>query len=168
MKNKLLVAAVVLVGLASVAYAAFTQTLTINGTGNTTGDWDVRITGITRTTADGTNGATNVSAPTFNTTSATFAVNLAYPGATATYDIALENQGNVNAVLSSISGLTEANAAVPTYIDYTLTGVAVNDTLNASATDTATLKVEWDPTDTTSNPAATKTATITLNYTQAP
>jgi len=31
MRNKLLVAAVVLVGLASVAYAAFTQTLTISG-----------------------------------------------------------------------------------------------------------------------------------------
>ena len=165
MKNKLLVAAVVLVGLASVAYAAFTQTLTINGTGNATGDWDVKITSITQTAAT---GATEVSAPTFNETSATFAVNLAYPGASATYDIALANQGNIDAVLDSISGLTDANSAAPTYIDYTLTGVAVSDTLLDGATDTATVTVEWDPLDTTSNPAATKTATITLNYVQAP
>lgn len=169
MKNKLLVAAVVLVGLASVAYAAFTQTLTINGTGNATGDWDVKITGITRTTADGTNGATNVSAPTFNGTSATFDVDLAYPGATATYDVTVTNAGTVAAILDTVGGVTAANAAAPTYIDYTVTGVTDGVTTLAAngGTNTASVKVEWDPLDTTSG-AATKTATITLNYEQAP
>lgn len=33
MRNKILIAAVLLVGVASVAYAALSQTLTINGTG---------------------------------------------------------------------------------------------------------------------------------------
>lgn len=165
MKNKLLVAAVVLVGLASVAYAAFTQTLTINGTGNATGDWDVAITGITQTAAV---GATDVSAPTFNATSATFDVDLAYPGASATYNVTVTNNGTIPAVLATIDGLTQANAAAPLYIDYTLTGVtAGTTTLSASGgTNTVTVKVEWDPLDATSNPSATKAATITLDYEQ--
>ena len=165
MRNKLLVAAVVLVGLASVAYAAFTQTLTISGTGNATGEWDVAITGITRTAAT---GATDVSAPTFNGTTATFDVNLAYPGASATYEIEVTNDGTIPAKLATIDGLTQANAAAPTYIDYTLTGVTAGSTTLAAngGTNTVTLEVEWDLADATSNPAATKTATITLDYEQ--
>jgi hypothetical protein len=167
MKNKLLVAAVVLVGLASVAYAAFTQTLTINGTGNATGDWDVAVTAITQTAAV---GATDVSAPTFNATSATFDVDLAYPGAYATYAVTVTNNGTIGALLDTIGGVTAANAAAPTYIDYTVTGVTEGVTTIAAggATNVASVRVEWDPLDTTSNPAATKTATITLNYEQAP
>ena len=60
MKNKVLIAAVAIIGLASVAYASFTQLLTINGTGTATGSWDVKITGITRTSAT---GVTDASAP---------------------------------------------------------------------------------------------------------
>lgn len=37
MRNKLLIAALVVVGLASVAYAAFAQILTISGTGTAAG-----------------------------------------------------------------------------------------------------------------------------------
>lgn len=165
MRNKLLVAAVVLVGLASVAYAAFTQTLTISGTGNATGDWDVAITAISAGTLD---GATNVSAPTFNATSATFDVNLAYPGASATYDVTVTNNGTIPAVLATIDGVTTANAAAPTYITYDVTGVTAGSTTLAAngGTNTVTVTVEWDPLDTTSNPTATKTATITLDYEQ--
>lgn len=38
MRTKILVAALVVVGLASVAYAAFSQVLTISGTGTASGD----------------------------------------------------------------------------------------------------------------------------------
>jgi hypothetical protein len=38
MRNKLLIAALIVVGLASVAYAAFAQVLTIGGTGTATGN----------------------------------------------------------------------------------------------------------------------------------
>lgn len=74
MRNKLLVAALIVVALASVAYAAFVQILTINGTGTSSGSWNVAITGITQTSAT---GATEATAASFTATSATFDVNLA-------------------------------------------------------------------------------------------
>lgn len=163
MKKKIFVVAAVIIGLASVAYAAFSQNLNITGTGTTSADWNVKITGITQVAAT---GATEGSAPTFTDTSATFNVTLAYPGASATYDVAVLNGGTIPARLATITGVTEANAATPAHITYELTGVAANASLAANGgTNTATVKVTWDP-DSTVTGTASKTATITLNYVQ--
>ena len=164
MKTKILIAAFVVVGFASVAYAAFAQILTISGTGTAAGEWDVKITSITQTAAV---GATENSAPTFTDTSATFDVDLAYPGASATYNVVVTNNGTIPAVLSSINGLTQANAAAPLYLGYELTGVTTGTTLAAGgATNTATVKVTWDAASAPASPGESKIATITLNYNQ--
>jgi len=168
MKNKLIIAAVVLVGLASVAYAAYSQTLTVNGNANATGDWDVAITSITQTSAT---GATDVTAPTFDATSATFDVNLEYPGATATYDVVVTNNGNIPAILSSLTDLTATNAAAPTYITYATSGVTAGTTTIAAGggTNTMQVTVTWasgSSPDTSSGNI--KPATITLGYDQNP
>lgn len=163
MRNKLIIAAVVLVGLASVAYAAFSQLLTINGTGTANGNWNIAITGITQTAST---GATENAAPLFTGTSATFDVDLAYPGASATYEVVIENNGTIPARLSTLTDLTTLNAAAPADIHYTLTGVAVNDTLAASATVTATVKVEWLTGGSTNIDTQSKVATIDFNYIQ--
>lgn len=165
-KNFVIGALLAAIVLMSVSYAVLAQTLTINGTANITASWDVGITGI----APGTlTGATNKSA-TFDSASATFAVDLEYPGATATYNITIENGGNLNAVLKSISGVDTANSAEPSAIQYTVTGVTVNSTLAADATATAVVTATWvaDPSGKDTIPATTtKTATITFNYEQA-
>ena len=88
MKSKILVAALAVVVLASVAYAAFSQSLQINGTGTATGDWSVEITGITNASSTGT---TEAVVPSFTATTASFSTNLQYPGATATYNIVIKN-----------------------------------------------------------------------------
>lgn len=164
MKNKLLVAALIVVGVASVAYAAFAQTLVINGKGTTSGDWNVKITSIT---AGAKVGATDVTAPTYTDTSATFDVELAYPGASATYDVVVSNSGSVPAKLDTITDLATLNSTAPAYIKYTVTGVtAGTTTLAASATNTVTVKVEWDANDTTGVTGQSKSATITLDYSQ--
>lgn len=163
MRNKLIIAAVVLVGLASVAYAAFSQLLTINGTGTANGNWNIAITGITQTAST---GATENTAPLFTGTSATFDVDLAYPGASATYEVVIKNNGTIPARLSTLTDLTTLNAAAPADIHYTLTGVAVNDTLAASATVTATVKVEWLTGGSTNIDTQSKVATIDFNYIQ--
>ncbi len=163
MKNKFIPIAIVLVSFASVAYASFASTLTINGTGTATGNWDVRIISITAT---GQVGATDQVAPSFTTTSATFNVGLGYPGATSSYQVAIKNQGNINAKLSTITDLTSLNAAAPTYLTYTLTGVAVNDTLAPNATVTATVTVAWASSASTNPSGASKAATINFNYIQ--
>lgn len=168
MRNKLLVGAAILVILASVAYAAFAQILTISGTGTAAGSWDVAITGITRTAATG--ATDNSGSPHFDGTSATFDVDLAYPGATATYQIDVTNSGNIKALLQSISGVTEANAATPSYITYALSGVTAGSTnINPNGgTNTATLTVTWDPASAPTTSGETKTATVTFNYVQNP
>ena len=162
MKNKILIAAIAVVVLASVAYAAFAQTLQINGTGTATGDWDVRITGITRTSGT---GVTEATAPAFTTTSARFDTNLQYPGSTATYSVIIENQGNVAAKLSTITDLTTLNAAAPAYITYTVGGVAQNDVLAAGGSATATVTVTWDS-GSNGVTGANKSAQIDFNYVQ--
>lgn len=164
MKTKIIVAAFVVVGLASIAYAAFAQLLTINGTGTSAGDWNVKITGITQTAST---GATDSVPPSFTDTSATFDVDLAYPGATATYDVVVTNNGTIPAIVTSVDGVPAANAAVPTYITYSLTGVTNGTTLAANGgTNTAKVTVTWDPASAPVSTNESKTATITINYEQ--
>lgn len=166
MRNKVIVAALVVVGLASVAYAAFSQVLTISGTGTASGDWDVAITAITADAGNASTGATNATAPSFTATSATFDVNLAYPGASAAFDVVISNNGSIPAVLTSYDGVTTANAAAPTYITYTVTGVTNGTTLAGGGTNTAHVVVTWDSASAPVTSGETKTATITFNYDQ--
>lgn len=164
MRNKLLIAALVVVGLASVAYAAFAQILTVSGTGTAVGTWNVAITDITRTSAT---GATDAVAPSFTGTSATFDTNLAYPGATATYAVTVTNNGSVDAKLTSITDMVSKNAEAPTYITYTLSGVTGGTTtLAAGATNVLNVTVTWAAGSAPSTPSESKAATITLNYDQ--
>ncbi len=164
MKQKILIGALIVVGLASIAYAAFSQSLVINGTGTTAADWDVKITGITTAASD---GATQVNgSPTFTATSATFDVELAHPGASATYDITVANEGSIDAVLDSLTDVASINSAAPADITFTVTGVtAGTTTLAAGATNTVTVKVEWNAASTIQT-TQSKSATITLNYIQ--
>jgi hypothetical protein len=165
-RNKLLIVAAVVVGLSSIAYAAYAKTVTVNGTGTATGNWNVGITSITQSAED---GATENSAPTFDGTAANFDVNLAFPGAYAEYTVVVTNSGNINAILSSLTDLASKNAEAPTYVTYTVSGVTGGSTtLNAGQTNTITVRVEWPASDTTADTSSgnSKSATINFNYDQ--
>lgn len=164
MRSKLILAAVVLIGLASVAYAAFAQILTINGTGTANGNWDVKIISITP--KDQVGATDQATTPSFTDTTATFDVDLAYPGATSTYDVVIKNNGTIPAKLSTLTDLTATNALSPVDIHYTLTGVAVNDLLAAGASVTATVQVEWVAGGSVNIDTQSKVATITFDYIQ--
>jgi hypothetical protein len=163
MKNKFIPIVVVFVSFAAVAYATFATTLTINGTGTATGNWDVRVISIT---ASGQVGATDQVAPSFTAASATFNVGLAYPGATSSYLVAIKNQGNINAKLSTLTDLTTLNSTAPTYLTYAVTGVAINDAVAPGATVTATVTVTWASSASTNPSGASKAATINFGYIQ--
>lgn len=165
MRNKLLIAALVVVGLASVAYAAFAQVLTISGTGTTTGTWDISIISITPSNAV---GATDATAPAYTGTSATFDTELAYPGATETYTVVIKNNGNVPAILSSIDTTpADINGATPTFITYSMSGVTEGvTTIAPGATNTVTVVVTWDSASAPVTTGDSKTATYTFNYAQ--
>lgn len=168
MRTKLLIAAVFVVGVASVAYAAFSQILTVNGTGNVSGNWDVEIKSITRT--DSNTGASNHGgvAPSVapDGLTANFNVDLAYPGASATYVIVYENKGNIPAKVASLPDLTTTNAADPADVKYTVSGIALNDSIAPAATLTATVTATWLGTSTTNVTTASKAVAISYNFAQ--
>lgn len=149
----------------SVGYAALAQTLNINGTANISADWKVEITGITDSNLIGA----TVTDTEYTSTSATFNVDLAYPGASAVFEVGVKNNGTIDAKLDSISGLDAANTAAPVEVQYEITGVNAGDKLSAGSAATAKVKVTWvatsDNTDKIPEQTA-KTATITLNYVQ--
>ena len=167
MRNKLIVAAVVLVGLASVAYAAYSQVLNVNGTGTALGSWAVKITGITLVSST---GVTENAVPSFTDTSATFDDNLAYPGATAQYDVTVTNSGTIPAILSSLTDLTTINSAAPAYITYATSGLTAGTTTIAAngGTNVLHVTVTWDSTSSPTTTGTSKAATIALNYDQNP
>ena len=84
-----------------IGYAILSQTLNISGTANMQGNWSVKITNMKLLEANKTGRAENVS-NTFTDTTASFEANLWMPGDSIEYEVTVENQGNIDAVLKDI------------------------------------------------------------------
>ena len=158
----LLILLLVIVGMA-VGYAALSQALQINGTANITSQWKITFTSIEEGKML---GAETNTAPSYTATTATFDVNLLYPGASAQYKLTVENQGSIDAKLLNIDGVESANQAAPTDITYSINAKA-DDSLPSGAKKEYIVTVTWNADATTIPETKTKTATITLNYEQA-
>lgn len=158
----LLILLLVIVGMA-VGYAALSQALVINGTANISTEWKILFTNIEEGKFVGAETRTE---PSYTATTATFDVNLLYPGASAQYMITVANQGSINAKITGIDGIDTANAAAPKDITYTI-DAEENEQLAAGTMKTYVVTVAWNADATTIPETKTKTATITLNYEQA-
>ena len=158
----LLILLLVVVGMA-VGYAALSQALVINGTANITAEWKIMITDIKEGQMSGAESKTS---PSYTSTTATFDVNLLYPGATAQYVVTVANQGSINAKLISVDGLDSANKAAPSDITYSINAKS-DDTLGSGDTKDYIITVTWNADATELTQTKSKPATITLNYEQA-
>jgi len=169
-----------------IGFAALAQNLQINGTANIIGQWDIRITEIIQGPSS---GASNVGTPSFDGTSATFEVDLIHPGAFAEFGIYLENNGNINAIMNSITGITAGNSSYPTEIQYGIQVLApgacsfgggtfgwadplstLNIPFNAGDKRCIRVRVEWSAeggVDSVIPDVTSKTATINFNHVQA-
>ena len=169
-KNYLIIALIVLLLALAIGYAAFSSTLTINGTATGTGTWDIHFKQAgTFLKADGTSdgNAHNGTAPITTTTTTndtmTVSVDLAYPGDGVLLEVQVENSGTIPAKLTSfnITG-TDENFSVTK----AAAGPAVDETLAANGgTCTARFLIKWNA-DSTVASLGTKTFTITYNYAQ--
>ena len=156
----------IILGLCSIllvmaaGYAAFRTQLTINGTSNITSEFKVLITDIQSSVLAG--AATDAEEPTHTETTATFKTNLVSPGDSMQYDITVENQGDIDAVLESIDVNTSDNEAIL----FETTGIKRGDKLLPDESDILTVIVTYNSeiTDQPSNLNAT--VTVTLNYVQ--
>ena len=182
----------------SVGFAAMSQTLTITGQAKVTpASWDIKFTGYTfsdnGTDADETTAAAegnNPARPTLSdTTFSNYEIVLTKPGDKGTYLVTVENQGDIDAVLTTAtigSQLTYTGAAqdsavkasdeaiVAANVTYNITwsdgtAIATNDTLDAGESKVIKIEVEYDE-DADELPQYPVTITgkdVTLIYTQA-
>ena len=158
----LLILLLLIVGMA-VGYAALSQAIVINGTANITAEWKIMFTDIKEGSMV---GAESKRAPSYTATTATFDVNLLYPGASAQYIVTVANQGSIGARLISVDGIDSANKAAPTDITYSI-NAKPGDSLSSGDTKDYIVTVTWNADSTTIPDTKSKTATITLNYEQA-
>lgn len=182
---------IAVVGL-TVGYAAYSSTLTINGTATVDpASWKVNFgykDGTTSLTGTKTGHATETTAPTLaDTTISGFDVTLKAPGDSVTYNFLIKNSGTLNAELASFtmgtltcapnasSNISQEDATeLCGELKYTLTyadgsTITTGTTLDAGDSKELVLKLEWPSTSTlsVSDDVKVTIGTTTFLYQQA-
>ena len=121
-----------------IGYAILSQTLNISGIANMRGNWNVKITNMELLSENKTGRAEEVS-HSFTDTTATFTADLYMPGDSIEYRVTVENQGNIDAVLKSITPTTTNKSEG---IKFSHSEID-NTVLTAGKTITFTMKVEF-------------------------
>ena len=147
-----------------IGYALLSQTLQINGTANITSKWKILFTSAEEKEMN--NATTQLKEITDDTT-LTLNVELTQPGATATYDVVVANQGDLDAVLSKIEGVEETNSSDPLPIKVHLENIAEGDPLLKGEEKTFQVIVEWDASQDFNETNMKKEISITLTYEQS-
>ena len=147
-----------------IGYAILSQQLDINGTAQITSNWKILFTSAEEKEM---NNATTTRKEISDLTTLTLDVNLTQPGASATYDVVVENQGDLDAVLSSINGVNENNNKDPKAIKVSVENIKTGDSLLAGEEKTFQVKVYWDENVDFSETNMQKEIEITLTYEQS-
>ena len=147
-----------------IGYAVLSQQLDINGTAQITSNWKILFTSAEEKEM---NNATTTRKEITDFTTLTLDVNLTQPGASATYDVVVENQGDLDAVLSSINGVNENNNKDPKAIKVGVENIKVGDPLLATESKTFQVKVYWDANVDFNETNMSKEIEITLTYEQS-
>ena len=157
----------IILGLCSIllvmaaGYAAFRSQLTINGTSNITSEFKVLITDIQSRNVVGR--AENAEEPSHTETTATFKTNLYLPGDSITYDVTVENQGSIDAVLKTIQKSDSNNNA----IIFETSGIQEGEVLKASESTKFSVTVSYNASTTSQPSNITSDLEITLDYEQS-
>ena len=159
-RNYIIAGLCMILVIMGVGYAAFQSQLKISGTSNIASNFLVKITDIQSTVQSGQ--ASDAEAPTHTDTTATFKTNLVSPGDSMKYDITVENQGTMDAVLESI----EVNDGNNPAITFQTSGIENGDELQVSQSDILTVIVSYDSNVTSQPENTNSTITVTLNYKQ--
>ncbi len=147
-----------------IGYAVLSQQLDINGTAQITSNWKILFTSAEEKEM---NNATTTRKEITDLTTLTLDVNLTQPGASATYDVVVENQGDLDAVLSNINGVNENNNKDPKAIKVSVENIKVGDPLLATESKTFQVKVYWDASVDFNETNMSKEIEISLVYEQS-
>ena len=159
MKYVLLISIFLAIIIMSIGYASFATNLSIQGTSQITGQWDIRITDVTVQEAS---PGSDPGAPTFTNTSVSFDAKLAKPGDSISYLVTIQNNGSIDAELGGIVFIEEIEGSDA--ISYTLT--KPDDELKSGQTTTFTITVTYKLSTTEMPETKTKSITGTIEYVQ--
>lgn len=141
-KNYLVILLIVFLLALAVGYAAFSDTLLIDGTASANGTFDMQFDSCTVTGKVGVTTATGVISEDKDTLTVTV-TDLAYPGAGAQFDVVIKNVGTIPAKIkavtpTNITGSTNIKISGLDAIDESHDSIPANGTCNLSFT------VQWD------------------------
>ena len=146
-----------------IGYALLSTQLDITGTAQITSDWKILFTSAEEKEM---NNATTNKKEITGLTTLTLDVQLQQPGSSATYDVVVENQGDLDAMLTAINGVDEANSQSPLPIKVGLSNIRVGDALLSGEEKTFQVTVYWDASVDFNETEMQKEIEITLTYEQ--
>ena len=161
-RNYIIMGLCAILVIMGVGYAAFQSQLKISGTSNITSDFAVRITSITPNSIVG-GAADKPDVTTHTDTTATFGTTLQSPGDSITYDVVIENQGTIDAVLKTINKTDTSNSAIL----FETSGVNEGDELGVGESATMKVKVTYNPAVTSQPTNLESSLKVTLDYEQS-
>ena len=147
--------------LMAVGYAAFSSNLKISGTSNISTSWNISITDIT--TSNKVGSASVSGTPEHSGLTASFNTNLVLPGDSITYNIKVENKGNLNAKLNKITLKKDNNSAIL----FETSGIKEGDVLKQGAYTTLSIKVTYSNSVTSQPTNLDASLTVTLDFVQS-
>ncbi len=158
-KSIIIFALLIVISVMAVGYSSFEGRLTLNGTAEIVGEWNVRIIGIE--TQDVSEGC-DPGDPQFTNTSVTFSAKLLKPGDSITYLITIQNAGTIDVALDNIIFMEDPNGSEA--INFTTSDI--DHVLKAGNQTVLNVKVEYDPNTTEVPSIKTKSITGIIEYVQ--
>ena len=159
-KKIIIVSLCIAVCIMVIGFAAFSTTLNINGTSSIESNWKVVFTNIQELSKS--SGVTINSTPTASGTTATFDVSLESPGDAIEYQITVENQGTLDAIIESINASETGSDA----IKFEISNIRVGDKLAKKTSTTFNIKISYDESITSQPEVTNNTLTVSIDYVQ--
>ena len=158
-KTKVIIGMMITIVIMGIGYAILSTNLNIQGTGNLTGSWGIRINSVESTP---TGRAYNISEPRYSNTTMKFNVGVKEPGDKMTFTITVQNYGTIDAILNNID-ISNSGSYV---IKYGIEGIQEGTRLLRGESITFRITTEFDIEAVTIPEDAIKELTVTLNYIQ--
>ena len=143
-----------------IGFAAFSTRLNISGTSSIESNWKVVFTNIQELSK--TNGVTINNTPTASGTTVTFDVDLQKPGDSIEYQITVENQGTLDAIIEDINASETGSDA----IKFEISNIRIGDILLKQESTTFKIKISYDNSITSQPEKTNNKLTVNIDYAQ--
>ena len=172
-RNYVIIALIIVLLSLAIGYAVLNDQLTISGTANVKGTFDLVFQNPEALDATYSNaalrpvGASNASIAVSTTVEDQLdvAVELTHPGAGQAFKVDIKNNSNVEAICTGLT-FNENDEDIEVYYPIAANGLDVNQTIAAGQSFELIFYVKWDTNSTNSNADKTVNFTATFDYEQ--